>query len=630
MSVCTFHEDNILEGRGFFAKIKTPRACSNKVRFDVCSFEHTNHHPVSSFAMSMSVQQQQQQQQPLKLAIFGTHPQQFNGYAKVVYELIQEMSKMQSQVRVYVFGFQNIANEQTRGAIPDNVTIYDAFADETPKKQGFGIELVKNYLALCDPDVVIIYNDLSILTSVLNEMKDVPNRRFKIIAYIDQVYLCQKKAHIDFVNAHADYALLFSPNWQRCIQDQGLTLPCDSIPHGVNRSIYYAIPPKIVRKYYGFAENDFIILNMNRNQPRKRWDLCLMAFAEVLYRLPKDRAAAVKMVIATAPRGAWNLPEIFGKELRKHGIPLEEGLRHIIFVDAPQRMSDREVNLLYNLSDIGINTCDGEGFGLCNIEQAAVGKPQVVTKLGAFVDAFDDTCAMLIEPKCSFYLDSTRDSIGGEALMCSHLDFADAILRYYNDAPLRERHGQIARQRVLERYKWDDIAAKVVTIARDLYGCPPLKEKEEDEEYDVEDVISLIGDSPTPSSIRTETEAVENKDAPQSSGGSTTGVSDDIETSNADFSFDITKKQEDRAIGRTVESAVEKEQNDDNSKTKKGNKSKRGNGGGGDRDRDRSMRLMREQLRAMQAMMDSMSNEKNNRNDDNDSDSSDASSGDEN
>jgi hypothetical protein len=146
----------------------------------------------------------------------------------------------------------------------------------------------------------------------------------------------------------------------------------------------------------------------------------------------------------------------------------------------------------------------------------------------------------------------------------------------------------------------------------------------------VEDVISLIGDSPTPSSIRTETEAVENKDAPQSSGGSTTGVSDDIETSNADFSFDITKKQEDRAIGRTVESAVEKEQNDDNSKTKKGNKSKRGNGGGGDRDRDRSMRLMREQLRAMQAMMDSMSNEKNNQNDDNDSDSSDASSGDEN
>jgi len=29
----------------------------------------------------------------------------------------------------------------------------------------------------------------------------------------------------------------------------------------------------------------------------------------------------------------------------------------------------------YIIADIGINTCDGEGFGLCNFEQAGIGIP---------------------------------------------------------------------------------------------------------------------------------------------------------------------------------------------------------------------------------------------------------------
>ena len=41
---------------------------------------------------------------------------------------------------------------------------------------------------------------------------------------------------------------------------------------------------------------------------------------------------------------------------------------------------------MYNVGDIGINTCDGEGFGLCNFEQAGVGVPQIVPKVGGFLD----------------------------------------------------------------------------------------------------------------------------------------------------------------------------------------------------------------------------------------------------
>lgn len=407
--------------------------------------------------------------EPLRIAIFGTHPQQYNGYSKVVYELVCQLSRMED-VKVFVFGFQKFYSQDNniRPDIPPNVTVYDAMADESPKSAGFGINLVKNFVAMCNPHVAVVYNDLSVLCTVLNELKDVPDRRFKIIAYIDQVYLCQKKRFIDFVNQHADAAMMFTPGWTRCIQEQGIILPCYDLPHGLNSSIYYPIPRDIVRKYYGFGEDEFLVLNMNRNQPRKRWDTCLKAFAELVARHPDS---PIKLIVGTAPRGAWDLMEIYERELMKRGIHSDHTKQQLVFVNTPQRNSDRDVNLLYNLCDVGINTCDGEGFGLCNFEHAAVGKPQVVTRLGAFPDVFDDGCSQMVDPVAAVYLDSTRDVLGGEALICDYTSFADAMESYFLDPKMRTEHGKRARASILRKYRWDDIARSFRKICFQVTGA---------------------------------------------------------------------------------------------------------------------------------------------------------------
>jgi hypothetical protein len=49
--------------------------------------------------------------------------------------------------------------------------------------------------------------------------------QFKIIAYVDQVYLNQKKEFIDFINKNVDHAMLFTPYWEKIIVEQGITLP---------------------------------------------------------------------------------------------------------------------------------------------------------------------------------------------------------------------------------------------------------------------------------------------------------------------------------------------------------------------------------------------------------------------
>ena len=410
-----------------------------------------------------------------RVLFFGTHPKQFNGYSKVVYEISNLLCK-KKDIELGIFGFQNYyQNGNHRKDIANEIVVYDAFANEEPKANGFGIANITKYVQEFKPDVCIVYNDVLVITQVLQKLHEIPaqERKFKIVAYIDQVYLNQKKEFIKILNEKVDYAWAFTPYWMKCIKDQGLTIPVEYIQHGFNPNIYYPIPKEIARAYYGIRNEDFIILNLNRNQPRKRWDICLKAFAEVVHRHPND---PIKMMIATENQGAWNLMEIFERELIKRNMTLEDGMKHIIMFENPQRVTDEETNILYNIADVGINTCDGEGFGLCNFEQAALGIPQIVPNLGGFLDFLNEGCAMLIEPKMAYYVDNTRDMVCGEALLCDYSDYADAIIDYFLNRSVMVQHGQDARRRILKHYSWQNIVDKIYGEIQKICFTPSVNE----------------------------------------------------------------------------------------------------------------------------------------------------------
>ena len=430
-----------------------------------------------------------------RVLFFGTHPKQFNGYSKVVYEIAKSICDS-PDIKLSIYGFQNFhENQKHRTDLSKDIIIYDAFANEQPKGIGFGVNQVKEFVKLNRPDVCIVYNDMLVIQQIISQLKSIENQTFKIIAYIDQVYLNQKKEFIDFVNKNVDAAIMFTKGWEECIKKQGLSVPAYYLEHGFNPMTYFPIPKNLARQYFGVKPEDFVILNLNRNQPRKRWDICLKAFAEVVSRRPDE---PIKMLIATAVTGAWNLVDIFERELKKRGLTIEVGMKHIIFLDNPQKITDEETNLLYNVADIGINTCDGEGFGLCNFEQAGLGIPQVVPRLGGFVDFFDDDTAMLMDPKMAYYVDSTRDMVCGEALLCDYMDFVDAIEAYYTSKELRERHGQAARKNILTNYSWKRITEKLVTIVKEVAG----DDVKEDADADVSVAVSASASAIVPDIVK--------------------------------------------------------------------------------------------------------------------------------
>ena len=412
----------------------------------------------------------------VKVLIFGTHPNQYNGYSKVVYELVKRAHNASlpngERIEMGVFGFQNYPINgvlpEHRVDLPKDVFLFDAFANEEPKEQGFGLNVVTKAIAEFKPDVCIVYNDLLIVTSIINKLHEIPGRTFKIVAYIDQVYLNQRKVYMDVVNAKADAAILFTEHWRRVIVENGLLLKDTFVlEHGFDASKNYPIPKKVARAYLGLNPDDFLILNLNRNQPRKRWDTCLKAFADIVSRMPD---APIKLIIATAVQGSWDLMEIYERELKKRGVTMAVGMQHVVLLDNPQKLSDFDVNILYNVADIGINTCDGEGFGLCNFEQAAIGVPQVVPRLGGFIDFFTDDNCMFVDPSVAYYVDMSRDNVCGEALMCSYTDVVIAIENYYNNRSNIKVHGDACREEIPKKYDWNKIGAKFVGIVAAVWS----------------------------------------------------------------------------------------------------------------------------------------------------------------
>jgi glycosyltransferase involved in cell wall biosynthesis len=414
---------------------------------------------------------------PIRVLFFCTSYHSTNGYSYVGYEIAKTLAKRPEEIALTVYGFQRYhALPNHRTDYPSNVYEYDAFGNEKEKKHGFGIEEIKDFVTINRPDVCIVYNDCSILHQVISKLLQVPDRKFKIISYLDQVYLTQRPHYIQFLNQSCDAVMCFTPFWEKNAVKIGIARPTCFLRHGFNKDYHYPIPKDLARKYFGLSTDDFIIFNANRNQPRKRWDTCMQAFALLLSKLPES--TDVKLLIATAPTGGWNLFEVFERELRKYDIPFERGFAHLIVMPHPQNVSDDEILFMYNAADVGINCCDGAGFELVNFQQGAIGIPQVASYVGGIMDYFDDSNAAVIRPKVSYHIDCSRDAVGGEAELCDYRDFAEAILRYYNDRDLMKLHGQRARAKIVSEYGWEGIGDRMINIIKRTldetyaYDCP--------------------------------------------------------------------------------------------------------------------------------------------------------------
>jgi len=410
--------------------------------------------PISSKMETVKPSSSLMQKKNIRFMLVSTHVKQYTGYSKVSYGILQELSKVPNLDLIH-FGFQKHPNAAPDfRPYPSNVDVIDAASLENPLQQGFGFQALVEQIKKKNPHVVMIYNDMAVVSKFLEEIRKtgfIP-RPFKVWVYCDQVYDCQHQAMIDILNRDCDRVFTFTNYWKKQLKEQGVTRPISILGHGFDPTTFFTVPKDLARKSLKLPEDAFIIMSLNRNQPRKRYDIMLMAFVELLAKYP-TKPIVLLCICDKGEKGGWWLFDIFVRELKKKSLSIEQFGNRLMISSQDMAFKDEDINILYNIADIGISTADGEGWGLCTFEQMGVGIPQVVPDIGGYKDYCSSNNTMLVKPAHSYYLPSVYSPVGGEAHVCNPHDVCMAIEEYLNDTEKRKVHGQKAKENVLE-YTW--------------------------------------------------------------------------------------------------------------------------------------------------------------------------------
>ena len=238
---------------------------------------------------------------------------------------------------------------------------------------------------LC-PDVVLLVHDALVLRLLLQRLRAARHRPRTVgylpvdgppmphaldpLSSMDAVVVYTRYGH-DIVAAYARHAGLPPGS------------PLDDpvvIPHGIDTEAFSPVPR---------ADNEdgsFVVLNANRNQPRKRIDLTLHGFAEFVRAGPVDALLHLHM-------GQTDIGSDVLAQAAQLGIADRVRLT-ARRADHPS-ITDAELNELYNRCQVGINTSTGEGWGLVSFEHAATGAAQVVPAHTACAELWQGAAELL-------------------------------------------------------------------------------------------------------------------------------------------------------------------------------------------------------------------------------------------
>jgi hypothetical protein len=132
-----------------------------------------------------------------------------------------------------------------------------------------------------------------------------------------------------------------------------------------------------------------------------------------------------------------------------------------------QAPPDEMLNTIYNACDVGINTADGEGWGLVSFEHASCRKPQVVPAHTACLDIWDE--AAQLADIATWVVDK---DLGVERGLISVKSAVDRLNELYYDKKIYDEVAE-ACFAVTQRpeYRWESVSAGFSAAINDLLAA---------------------------------------------------------------------------------------------------------------------------------------------------------------
>jgi len=256
---------------------------------------------------------------------------------------------------------------------------------------------------------------------------------FRLWLYVDQVYTGIAQPLVDAMNKNADEIYCFTKSWAETYKAYGEGPTPKILEHGLDVSDFTCMSREqrmALRATVKIPADAIVFLNANRNSQRKRLDLMIMGFVKLLQNPDADNVYLMVVTAMNPQQGAfYDIQRVYLSELTLAGLDHADYAKRLMIIDTapPKTLTDAQINEIYNMTDIGINTSDGEGFGLCQLEHLYTGAPQVVTKVGSYDSFLDSNVATFIPPSGLQYFAGSMP-LGFSAPIFSREDIGAAML----------------------------------------------------------------------------------------------------------------------------------------------------------------------------------------------------------
>ena len=347
-----------------------------------------------------------------------------------------------------------------------------------------GVKRVAGVVSMIRPDIVLLVNDLGLVAQYLVAMSSLEHPP-RVMAYmpvdsgpvaLDFVRHAASLDRIVVFNQFAADTLEAAGDAVRAEEPSFILPPVSVVPHGVDTSVFrplFATSGNVVEARKAARRqllpgsdsyaNTFIVLNANRNQPRKRIDVTIAGFAQFAADKPDAR---LYLHMGMSDLG-WDIREL----ARRHGIMDQLIITHE--ATGQPASSPEQLNRIYNACDIGINTSEAESWGLTAFEHAATAAAQIVPGHTGTGEIWASV-AELLRP--SLQLTSPGSLTASELI--DPKTVAATLERLYHDPELLQKRSLAAYEHATQRrYHWDTVADSFDEILTELRHRPEARQQ---------------------------------------------------------------------------------------------------------------------------------------------------------
>jgi hypothetical protein len=358
-----------------------------------------------------------------------THANQGTGYARSAAKMVNYLVDKPNTDVVY-YAFQNYKGQEINDRFIDpRIRFVDALELDPDAPKGFGDAGIVPTFKKENPDILFIYNDISVCEAIL---KMLGNVSCKIVLFLDLVYPWEDVNRFEYLRSKVDLCYVLAQSWKdHMVNDLGWDSDKIVPFHlGVDFDKFKNIETTLAKKELELSPDDFVVLNLNRNSYRKQW--CTTIKAWFKFWVDNDMNPRIKLFIGCllSTDDGYDIRELIKVECMKYKIDVNIVSNNNIFINPrPLTSTDEYVNLLYAGCDVGINTCCGEGYGLISVEHALHGKPQVVAGVPAVKEVIGPV-SYVVEPNIWVTM-SKFESHGGEIALFDFNIFSNILTNLF-------------------------------------------------------------------------------------------------------------------------------------------------------------------------------------------------------